>query len=413
MSNERLVREALEHSVNDLPCPEPDIEQLLAAGRTMRRRRVQVVASMAAAAAVLLILTGLSFFWAGQDGRASEPVPANATTSGTIEAASTSEQQQWIDALPAGAPPTTPYWHDGTLYVNGAQIPAPYTAVDIDVAGDTVLVGGYEREPQASAPSQWMLVRGDGLEPVTVPAGTGDVGLSVDGRIAYWVVTHQPGTKQFVTLDTETNTLLPSRTVNGPRVGLMGVDASGIGYWQTDQTDGGDRAVTRWDVRADTVHPTDLVWDPGQPLELFDGFVPWLHPSQVYRSPDGTRTLFTDSIPRGPTTWSGQPRVRQAGPPDSVDPEDVITVALSQALLDAAPVTLGEGNGYWTWWESNESVLLSVDGDSHTFLLRCSVDGAACQRVADLGPGTTQSDASLSSPAWARNWGFARAPVSQ
>ena len=288
MSGERLVREALEHSVNDLPCPEPDIEQLLASGRTMRRRRFLVVASMAAAAAVVLILTGLSFVWAGRAGRALEPVPANATTSGALEAAFTSEQQQWIDALPAGAPPTTPYWHDGTLYVNGAQIPATYAAVDIDVAGGTVLVGGYDREPQVSAPSQWSLVRGDRLQPVPVPAGTGDVGLSVDGRIAYWVVTRQPGTEQFVTWDTETNTALPSRTVSGPRVGLLGVDASGSGYWQTDQTDEG-AAVTRWDVRADTVHPTDLAWDPGQPLELFDGFVPWLHPSDAYRSPDGTR----------------------------------------------------------------------------------------------------------------------------
>ena len=364
-------------------------------------------------AALVLVLAGLSFAWAGRNGRALEPVPATPSpTLSPTEAAFTSEHQQWIDALPAGAPPTTPYWHDGTLYVNGAQIPAPYAAVDLDVAGDTVLVGGYEREPQASAPSQWMLVRGNRLEPVPVPAGTGDVGLSVDGRIAYWVVTHQPGTKQFVTWDTRTNTALPSRTVNGPRVGLLGVDASGSGYWQADQTDAGDRAVTRWDVRADTVHPTDLAWDPGQPLELFDGFVPWLHPSDVYRSPDGTRTLFTDSIPQGPPTWNGQPRVRPAGPPDSLDAKDVIPLALSQALLDRAGIALGYEKGYWVWWESNESVLLPVDGDSHTYLLRCPADGGACQRVADLGPDTTQSDSSPPYPDWVRNWGFARAPAS-
>ena len=41
--------------------------------------------------------------------------------------------------------------------------------------------------------------------------------------------------------------------------------------------------------------------------------------------------------------------------------------------------------GYWTWWESNESVLLTVDADLHTYLLRCSATGVTCQRVADLG----------------------------
>ena len=80
MSTERLVREALEDSVKDLPCPEPDLEQLVAAGRAMRRRRVGVVAGLAAAAVLVLVLAGLSFAWAGGSGRALEPVPANPTT---------------------------------------------------------------------------------------------------------------------------------------------------------------------------------------------------------------------------------------------------------------------------------------------------------------------------------------------
>ena len=105
--------------------------------------------------------------------------------------------------------------------------------------------------------------------------------------------------------------------------------------------------------------------------------------------------------------------MRQAGPHESLDPEDVTTLALSQRFLDEGGFALGEGNGYWTWWESNKSVLLTIDGDSHTYLLRCPADGAACQRVADLGPRTTQSDSSQSHHGWARNWGFSRAPASQ
>lgn len=80
MNTERLVREVLEDSVKDLTCPEPDIAQLVAAGRTIRRRRVGAVAGMAAAATLLLILAGLSFAWAGRSGRALEPVPANPST---------------------------------------------------------------------------------------------------------------------------------------------------------------------------------------------------------------------------------------------------------------------------------------------------------------------------------------------
>ena len=54
MISERLVRQALEAGVKDLTCPEPDLEQLVAAGRAMRRRRVGVVASLAAAAVLVL-----------------------------------------------------------------------------------------------------------------------------------------------------------------------------------------------------------------------------------------------------------------------------------------------------------------------------------------------------------------------
>ena len=217
MSTERLIREALENSVKDLPCPEPEFEQLLAAGRAARRRRVATVASLAAAAVLVMVLAGLSFAWAGRAGRALEPVPANPTTSASIGSAFTSEQQKWIDALPAGAPPATPYWHDGTLYVDGVQIPAPYKGVDIKVAGDTVLVGGYPSEPKDGAlPTEWALVRGNRLVPLPVPADAHRPELSVDGRIAYWVKHHESSV-QFFTWDTETNTELASHTLQRRR----------------------------------------------------------------------------------------------------------------------------------------------------------------------------------------------------
>ncbi|GAA4398879.1 hypothetical protein GCM10023168_05390 [Fodinibacter luteus] len=412
MSTERLVRAALEDSVKTLTCPEPDLDQLLAAGRAARRRRMVSVAALAAAAVLVLVLAGLSFAWASGAGRALEPVPANPSpTSATTPPAIRSELQRWIDALPAGAPPATPYWHDGTLHVNGERIPAPYNAVDIEVAGDTVLVGGHEGDPKDGAtPTTWALVRGNQLQPLPVSADTGDVGLSVDGRIAYWV-TSVPGTKQFFTWDTETNTALASRTVSGRQVELLGIDESGNGYWQTDATQPIDPEITRWDVRANTVHPSDLTYGAQAPETFFDGLPPWMHPGDSYRSPDGTKRVFTNSGPSDSPSdcCTSQLRVRPVGPDNSVEPEDVITLALPKA--DSVTRILGEGDGYWVWWESNESLLFPVDGDLHTYLLRCSPTGGACQRVADLGTDTAPTDSSFKD--WMRGWGFARAPVTQ
>ena len=346
MNTERLVRQALENSVKDLPCPEPDTEQLVAAGRLARRRRVGVVASLAAAAVLVLVLAGLSFAWAGRSGRAQEPVPADPTTTSTPFQAPPSDLQQWIDALPTGAPPASPYWHDGTLNVNGEQIPAPYDTVNIQVAGDTILVGGYQagsvpvpyqgstvsgsNQAEANDP-QWGIVRGDRLEPLPVPAGA-QVGLSVDGRVLYWIVgTDAPNTKQFFTWDTETKSALASRTVQGGQVELWGVDAAGNGYWQEDALSG---PFTRWDVRADKVTATDLTYGPWDPPESFDGFVPWMPSADPYRSPDGTKVVFTGSIPSDSPSdcCMNQLRVRPVGPDDSLDPNEVTMLSLARML---------------------------------------------------------------------------------
>ena len=66
----------------------------------------------------------------------------------------------------------------------------------------------------------------------------------------------------------ETNTALASRTLAGNedqdvtalmcRVLMLGVDADGIGYLLDEAS---DPQITRWDIRADTIEPTDLTFD--------------------------------------------------------------------------------------------------------------------------------------------------------
>lgn len=410
MNPERLIRAALENSVKDLPCPELDLEELLAVGRARRRRRVAMTASLAAAAVLVLVLAGLSFAWAGRNGRALEPVPANPTTTRTPFQAPASDVQVWIDALPAGPLPASPYWHDGTLNVNGQQIPAPYGTVDIQVAGDTILVGGFQGATKNVGPAEWGLVRGDRLEPLPVPTDA-QVGLSVDGRIVYWIVgTDAPRSKRFFTWDVETKSPLASRTVQGGQVELWGIDAAGNGYWQADASSG---PFTRWDVRADQVTATDLTYGPWDPPESFDGFVPWMPAADPYRSPDGTRVVFTGSVPSDSPSdcCINQVRVRPVGPDDSLDPNDVTTLSFSQLLPPYLnPINLGDSNGHGVWWESNASVLLTILGDSNTYLVRCPADGAACERAADFG--TTVPPPDGEDPESVEGWEFAQAPAS-
>ncbi|GAA4406540.1 hypothetical protein GCM10023168_21570 [Fodinibacter luteus] len=386
------------------------LEQPVATGRV--RRRAATIAGLTAAA--VLALAGLSFAWAGHNDQALEPVPANPSTSASIGSGIASPMQRWVDALPAGAPPATPYWHDGTLYVNGERIPAPYGRVDIEAAGDTVLVGGYQGDTKDVGPLMWGLVRGDRLEPLPVPAGTYDVWLSVDGRIAYWMARQDNGTTRFFTWDTETNTALASRTVPGNNAELRGVDAAGNAYWQPDYIT--SDLYSRWDVRADTITATDLTYEPWDPPEWVDGFVPWMPSEDPYRSPDGTKRAFTGSAPSDSPSdcCINQLRVRPVAPDDQLDPKDVSTLSLS----DAVPYPLFDLNEpeHWVWWESNESVLIAVDGDLRSYLVRCPATGGTCQRVLDLGPWTDanhQQD-SQHDPYWlSGGWAFGRAPVSR
>ena len=118
----------------------------------------------------------------------------------------------------------------------GGEIETPFPVGSIEVAGDTILIQGKWDENGKVADTEFALVRGDQLE--TIPAAGADgMGLSLDGRIAFWETPTQ-GTMRFVAWDTETNTELASREVPGwpeqdsnTRLGILGIDADGIAYW--------------------------------------------------------------------------------------------------------------------------------------------------------------------------------------
>ncbi len=147
MSTERLVRQALEDSIKDLTCPEPDLEQLVAAGRAMRRRRVGVVASLAAAAVLVLVLAGLSFAWAGRSGRALEPVPAKPTTSVSI-----------------GSLGSLAYGIGGDIYVADADGRNPVRIADGAPSKDGFCGGYWGEGPIWSPDGRYLAFRGDGGE---------------------------------------------------------------------------------------------------------------------------------------------------------------------------------------------------------------------------------------------------------
>ena len=134
---------------------------------------------------------------------------------------------------------------------------------------------------------------------------TGWPSLSADGRIASWETHPTNDTTRFDTWDTEANTALGSRTLAGNMdqnvmgqcvLILLGVDAEGIGYLLDEAS---DPQITRWDIRADTLEPTDLTFDRTMTYgEQFDfawqvsqGF------EAAYVSPDGTREVFTGPAP--------------------------------------------------------------------------------------------------------------------
>ena len=85
-------------------------------------------------------------------------------------------------------------------------------------------------------------------------------------------------------------------------------------------------------------------------------------------------------------------------------------MAISQEFPDENSCW-ANGDGYWEWWESNESVLIAVDSDRQTYLVRCSATGGPCQRVIDFGRLSEPSNPGY--PEWTPELGIRPRPKTQ
>lgn len=307
----------------------------------------------------------------------------------------------WAGDLPVGGPPQTPYWHEGVLHLHGAEIETPFPVGLIEVAGDTVMVGGPSSGAETGEVQRWAVVRADQLVPL--PEAATWPSLSADGRIAYWTTNPTSNTTQFVTWDTETGAELASRTLPGrfdgssDRLQMVGIDADGIGYW-VDRAS--DPPVTRWDVRADTVAPTDLPFDFSTTFNLQAAPIAdlWVGFEDSYLSPDRTTVVFTSDA---------RLRVRPVG---SNKPDDVVSLMLPDGIPEMRLWDAYSDRGmWWVWWETNQTVLLDASGDGQSYLVRCSTTDGSCELVFHLGPNSNRGI--LYQPDWERDWAFARFPV--
>ena len=293
---------------------------------------------------LVLVLAGFSFAWAGRTGRALEPVPANPTaTRASIQAttcattprevariapqseATVAAQREWISDLPAGAPPLTPWWHDGVLHVGEVEIetPFPVSTEFIEVAGGSILIGDPAWDDE-SKEARWAIVRGG--RPVLLPTtGKSNVSLSVDGRIAYWVETADsfgPETepRRVVTWDVLTSQKLATRELDGT---VLGVDSDGIAYVRDPGT------VVEWDLRADVIEPSDLTWDDSKVMEravLHAGRARRSGPSNTATSlptargrssPDPRQGISHRSAVRPGSGWARSVHTSRSSPPTS------------------------------------------------------------------------------------------------
>jgi hypothetical protein len=190
----------------------------------------------------------------------------------------------------------------------------------------------------------------------------------------------------------------------------LGVDAAGSGYWKTSLS---DDYLTRGDIRTNTLHPTDLAYDTMQGPETFDGVKPWMHPGEEYRSPDGTKEVFTDSVPSDSPSdcCVDQLRVRPVGPSKSLDPKDVITLPLPKPSPDTR-FTLGDGEGDdWVWWGVQRVSPGERRRRSHSLPGALLLHGRGLPTRCRARPLYPRTDGVR--PDWSRNWGFALAALSQ
>ena len=418
--DERLTRAA--HQVADgLHPPVVDLDGVRARARSNRRRTAAVAVTAAAVAAVIAVSATLG----GGKSTSTPPIapptgwhsacpagPQERPRKPYVDAAVVEAQRAWLDDLPTGGPPLTPWWHDGVLHVGETEVRTPFqvTAELIQAAGDSVLVGDPSWNDQ-SGRAEWAVVRDGRLE--MLPTGDSDPNLSSDGRLAYWYEDPEAGSGPVVVWDVVADRELAARKLPGY---VLGIDGHGIAYVQ-----GGDgpTSVTAWDVRADTMTATSLTWDPAtsldDPCAALTDLMVWRLESG-YVSPDGTRQLFTGPAP-GDTSDDcciTRLRVRAVGPIESVGRREVDSLDLPEGIPHETLWHSYSDRGTWgVWWESDDTVLLDAIIDGNSYLVRCPVTGDSCELVFDLGPirDPALPPGLVYDPAWVSDWAFAHAPL--
>jgi hypothetical protein len=167
MNTDQVVRQALEDSVRELPCPEPDLDALVAAGQSLRIRRAGLAAGLAAVVALMLV--GVSLLWAaGTKGAVDEPVPANSPTTS--------------DAT-AGAP-SGPVYLAGGLNIGAEPVDlGRFTAQFTRLAGGVVAVEADTNEPRVTWRSWAGQTKGIGWNPWPTVEPFSSTGERGDG---YW-----------------------------------------------------------------------------------------------------------------------------------------------------------------------------------------------------------------------------------
>ena len=434
--DERLTNAA--HGLADgLTPPEVDLDVVRRRARANQRRTVALVATGAVVAAVVAA-TAIGL---GREStaplppvgpRPSESVEPGFQGAGACELPPYVEQPEatattsadlgaWIDSLPAGAPPVLPYWHDGVLHVDGAEIEAPYADVEHRDGGRHGHGGRLRRQrtQQASvgvvaAPRRCARADARAARQLAGAEQRRQDRLLVDAS-------RRAASTRYFTWDTETRSALATRTVRGNeessdgmcRVGVLGVDEDGIAYL-IDQAN--DPPITAWDVRADTLEPTDLTYDPA--LAPSDQYAfSWnrnLGFEAAYVSPDGTREVFTGSVAGDPTAdcCATRIRVRPAGSAATVERHDVVPLQLPDGIPamacgtptpTAAPGACGGRPTRRCCWTRR----------SATTAISCAARPTAGPASWSSTSVPTRSKEILYMPDWEREWGFARLPLTE
>ena len=143
MNLDQRLAETFRDLAEQVDPPEVTLDAIRTRAHNNRRR---ALATTAAAALLTLALAGIPLLPAGRDTTASPvapgpPVSCPRPTCGTPPAAWTRRctgsgrtnraspagpgLQGWMDDLPVGGPPLTPYWHDGVLHMRGARSKPP------------------------------------------------------------------------------------------------------------------------------------------------------------------------------------------------------------------------------------------------------------------------------------------------